>query len=60
MFELGDYDGTEKHLQQALYLDFDFVEAHRFLDYLARQRNGVRPDVSAGVPGRAHSDAAMK
>jgi tetratricopeptide (TPR) repeat protein len=60
MFELGDYDGTEKHLQQALYLDFDFVEAHRFLDYLARQRNGVRPHVSAGAPDRASSGAAMK
>jgi tetratricopeptide (TPR) repeat protein len=60
MFELGDYDGTEKHLQQALYLDFDFIEAHRFLDYLARQRSGVRPDVSAGAPDRASSGAAMK
>jgi tetratricopeptide (TPR) repeat protein len=50
MFELGDYDGTEKHLQQALHLDLDFIEAQRFLDYLARQRIASRGDVSAGGP----------
>lgn len=54
MFDLGDYEGTEKHLQQALNLDVDFIEAKRFLDYLLRQgrrrsahssgRNKVNPD----------------
>lgn len=38
MFDLGDYDGTEKHLQQALNLDVDFTEARKFLDFLARHR----------------------
>lgn len=38
MFDLGDYDGTKKHLVQALYLDADFVEARKFLDYLANYR----------------------
>lgn len=38
MFDLGDYNGTERHLQQALNLDVDFVEAQQFLDYLAKQQ----------------------
>ena len=38
MFELGDYDGTEKHLQQALNLDMEFDYARRFLEFLARYR----------------------
>jgi len=38
MFDLGDYDGTQKHLEQALHLDVDFVEARKFLDYLANYR----------------------
>jgi tetratricopeptide (TPR) repeat protein len=38
MFDLGDYDGTEKHLQQALNLDIEFVEARQFLEFLTRHR----------------------
>jgi len=38
MFDLGNYDGTKKHLTQALNLDVHFVEAQKFLDYLDNHR----------------------
>ena len=40
MFDLGDYAGTEKHLQQALNLDVEFAAARRFLEYLEQSRPG--------------------
>lgn len=48
MFDLGDYEGTEKHLQQALNLDVEFDYARRFLEYLTRFRKR----------GRAHAQSA--
>ncbi len=49
MFDLGDYEGTEKHLQQALNLDIDFDYARQFLEFLARYRR-------RGKPGRTTKD----
>ena len=59
MFDLGDYDGTEKHLQQALNLDVDFAAARDFLEFLTRHRTGRAKNKIARKPAGADAPLSL-